>query len=140
MVVQIILNSSTSLYLDLMGALIIILLLTNNYNFKSLIILTFLADLIGHWYLGTHLFAAICMTFLTGYVTNFFNISTLLKKNIILAVFYTLFLLIIALIDLGLHNIGMHWFNFVIEVGIFSPLILKSLNTLLINHNDDIIF
>jgi hypothetical protein len=140
MVVQIVLNSCTSLYLDLMGALIIILLLTNNYNFKSLIILTFLADLIGHWYLGTHLFAAICMIFLTGYVTNFFNISTFLKKSIILAVFYTLFLLIIALIDLGLHNIGMHWFNFVIEVGIFSPLILKSLNTLLINHNDDIIF
>ena len=140
MLLQILINSSTKLYLDLMGAIIVILLLNNNYTFKSLIIITFLADIIGHWYIGTHLFAAILITFLSSRVTTFFNLSTFLKKNLIVAFFYALFLLIVSLIDLCLHNPGMHVTDIIIEIFIFSPIILKILDNLLIKHTENIIF
>lgn len=140
MIVQILINTSTNLYLDLMGIVIIILLLHNNYSLRSLIIITLVADIIGHWYLGTHLFAAIFITFLSGHMANFFNLSTFLKKSIIISFFYTIFSLIILLIDLCLHNQGIHPIDMVIEIFIFVPIILKILNNLLIKHSEDIIF
>lgn len=139
-IIQILINNSSKLYLDLTGIIIIILLLSNNYNYNSLIILTIFSDLIGHWYIGTHLLAGLLITFLTGNVTNFFNISNFIHKSVLVAFFYTIFLFIILLIDLCLHNIAVDWIDFIIEIFICTPIILKILNNVLNKHTEDIIF
>lgn len=140
MVLQILLNTSTKLYLDLMGVVIVILLLHNNYSFRYLIIITLLADVIGHWYLGTHLFAAVLITFLSGHMTNFFNLSTFPKKSVIVSFFYTIFSLIILLVDLCLHNPGTRIIDMVVEIFILVPIGLKILDKLLVKHNEDVVF
>lgn len=140
-IIQLIINSNSRLYLDLLGITIIILILSNNYSFKSLIIISLIADLIGHWYLGSHLITAICLTFIsTTSTTNFFNISTFLHKCIILIFFTVIFFIILLMIDLLVHNTVISPVSLIIEVVIIAPLLLKFLEKILIKHTQDFIF
>ena len=139
-IIQLSINNTTIFYVDLLGALTVILLLSDNYTFNSLLIITIFSDLIGHWYIGTHLFAAVLLTFLLSVITNFFSISSFLHKIMILMFFYTIFLLIILGIDLLTHNVVIHWSSFILEIVVFAPIILKFLNNGLIKRSEDVIF
>lgn len=140
-IIQLMINTNSSkLYLDLLGLVIVIIILSNNYTFKSLIIISIIADLIGHWYLGTHLIAAISLTFISTSTTNFFNISTFLHKCIMLMFFTAIFLLVMLVIDLVVHNTIISPISFIIEVAICAPLLLRFLEKILIKHTQDIIF
>ena len=51
----ILINNLTIFYVDILAIVLVCLLLGGNYNWTQLIILSLLADLFGHWYLGSHL-------------------------------------------------------------------------------------
>lgn len=137
--VQIVINNSSSLYFDLLGVSLVVLILSGNYNLISLLLISLIADLIGHWYLGTHLVAAISLTFISKSITNYFNISTFLHKSITLIIFSAGFFAIIFIIDLIVHNAVINIKSLFIEIFIITPIILKLLERLLIVQNRDII-
>jgi len=124
-IVQQIVNNSTSLYIDCIGLVLVALLITNTEShIRFIIILSIFADLIGHWYCGTHLLAITLLSFISKYAIDFYKICNNLQKAIISGIFYAILLLIIGLIDIITHNNNFSWFNFVFEIFIVNPIIL----------------
>ncbi len=139
-VIQIIINNTFPLYVDLLGVTVVILILCGNYTLITLFFISILADLIGHWYLGTHLIAAICLSFMPKSTTNYFNISTFFHKSVTLMFMSSAFLLLIFCIDLILHNAVINITSLFLEVIIIAPLLLKTLDSFIIVQNRDLIF
>ena len=81
-IIQQIVNNSTTIYIDCVGLVLVALLITNTEcYFRFLIILSIFADLIGHWYFGTHLLAVILISFISNYIVDFYKICNNLQKN-----------------------------------------------------------
>lgn len=102
--IQIIINNTTDAYIDSIGALIIILLFNENYSIKTLIIMSLFADLIGAWYLGSHLFAAVMVSFLIKPLMNFYNMCASLQKMVIIILMYAILFLILIILGLVYNN------------------------------------
>lgn len=54
---QLIINNTTILYIDCLTLLLVAFLLDGLFPVRLILIVSLLADLFGHWYLGTHLLA-----------------------------------------------------------------------------------
>lgn len=138
---QIIINNSTPLYIDCLSVVLVIMLFSSAFSFGTVVLLALLADLIGHWYLGSHLFAIIVLSFLTRPLVNFYRISSYLQMNVTICIFYALVTGIITLIGLGTHNLFISWYDFTIDTFILCPLILALFNLLGIkSSSSDIIY
>ena len=120
---QIIINNSTCIYVDCLGVVLVILLFNNIISFKSIILLSIVADLIGFWYLGSHLFATIIISFLTGSLVNFYNMSSQLQKRMIVCIFYAILVIITTFIGIITHNSFVNWLNLLVEIFIVCPVI-----------------
>jgi cell shape-determining protein MreD len=136
---QLLINSQTSLYLDCIGIVLVLLLISDSYSLKMLIILSFYADLIGHWYLGSHLFATLLLSFLTGAIVRFFYMCSTLQKISILVFFYTLFVVIITAINLITHNFSTDSVSFLVEAIILCPIIFILFSYTKVKHSENII-
>ena len=136
---QLLVNSQTSLYLDGEGVILVLLLISGGYTLRTLILISFFADLIGHWYLGSHLFAILLLSLLTGSIISFFHVCSFLQKTFILMVFYAMFSAIMTTIDLCTHNVLTGGLNFAIELVILCPVICMLFNITIIKHSENIL-
>ncbi|MBP9743381.1 MAG: hypothetical protein KBD37_08485 [Burkholderiales bacterium] len=138
---QIIINNSTKLYIDCLSVVLVIMLFSSAFSLGIVVLLALLADLIGHWYLGSHLFAVLILSFLTTPLVNFYRISSYLQMNVTICIFYAILTGIIALIGLSTHNLFISWYDFTIDTFILCPLVLALFNLLGIkSSSSDIIY
>lgn len=137
---QLIINSISPIYVDILGMFLVILLMNQISSYQQLFILTFIADIIGHWYLGTHLFSLILISFITEKYYNFYKMSNILQKNISIMLFFSLFNGIICLIGLLSHNLKIDILGFAFEIILFCPLLFFIVNKVFKNTNADFIY
>lgn len=138
---QVVINNSTKVYLDCLSVVLVIILFANVFSFRSVIILALFADLIGHWYLGSHLFAAMIVSFMARPLVNFYKMSGGVQRSITIAIFYTILTCIITLIGMITHNLSISWLDFAIEIFILCPAILFLYNfTKIKTYSPDIIY
>lgn len=116
-------NNSTTLYLDCLSVILVLLLFTKTFSFRLIITLSLFADLIGHWHLGCHLFAILLVSFLTQPILSFYRMSGLAQRCFMLCIFYSILTAIITLIGFITHNLFLNWLDFAIEVFILCPII-----------------
>ncbi len=126
--IQYLINQNTTLYLDIIGVLSISVMLTNNYSLTTLTIVSLFADLIGRWYLGTHLLAGLVTSLFTGYFINFYSICNIFQKSFFASIFYLIMLLVISLIGYITNNITVHFVSFIINVIFICPITIYIVN------------
>lgn len=122
-VFQVTINNSTGLYIDCLSVAIIILLFSNVFSFIVVVLLSLLADLLGHWYLGSHLFVAVALSFLSVPLINYYRLSGYVQMSVIVCIFYALLTAVITLIGFVTHNLFINWLGFVVEIFILCPVI-----------------
>ncbi|MCE2706078.1 MAG: hypothetical protein LW807_03290 [Proteobacteria bacterium] len=130
-IVQLLINSSSIIYADLLGVFLVVLLVNQFCLYRQLIIIAFFADIVGHWYLGTHLFALITISFLADKYFNFYKISNIFQKIISIIVFYSLFNGVITIIGLLTHNIRVDTLSFIIEIIVLCPIMFAIVGKIL---------
>ncbi len=128
MLFQLIINNLTVLYLDCLSVILIILLFRKNSYLKLIIFIAFFTDLIGHWYLGSHLFAVILLSFLSQKLVITYSLSGSLQKMAMISIFYAMLSGIMMLIGLLTGNSFINWIDFSIEVLVLCPIILWLFN------------
>ncbi|MFN7094620.1 MAG: hypothetical protein ACK4M7_04575 [Burkholderiales bacterium] len=138
-ILQLIINATTIFYLDCLAVILVILLINGKYSIRLLVVLALIADLIGHWYLGTHLFACITLSFLSRYCVNFYRMCNPFQKVIMVGLFYSLFRAIMFCIGLITHNSHFAWLNYSLEIIGLAPLILWLFNSWVIKISADLI-
>ena len=62
LVIQFLINNLSIFYVDLLGIILITLLIEGKSSWLALVLLSLIADLFGHWYLGSHLFAIVILS------------------------------------------------------------------------------
>ena len=138
--IQLLIKSSGVIYLDCVGVVLIALLINGNYSLRMIVVSAIFADLIGHWYLGTHLLATMLVSFLAVPLINFYRMSNPIQKNILTSILYACNLTIIALVGVLTHNVIFNWTNFFLNICIVCPLALWLLNRLAFKANSDFIY
>lgn len=137
-IAQTIINSSTYIYVDILGILLIILLSTKTSAFYQLILISIIADLIGRWYLGTHLFSITIISIFTNRYYNFYKIINYINKNIYIIICNLLLFTIMGLIGLITNNVSLKYFDLLIELLIICPILFFITNKLFINDTETI--
>ena len=138
--IQIVINAGGIIYIDCVGAVLIAILVNGNYPLKTLMLCALFADLIGHWYLGTHLLAAILIGFLIAPLINFYRMSNLIQRNILNCIFYAILLGIVTLVGVLTHNVIFKWSNFFINVFIVCPIVLSLFNLVAFKSRSNVFY
>ncbi len=120
---QLIINSSTIFYIDCLGVILIILLFKKNISLRIIILLSFFTDLMGHWYIGSHLFAVIIISFFTQNLFTMYAMGSSIQRTFMISIFYALLSGIISLIGILTHSGFINWLDFGLEVILLCPLI-----------------
>lgn len=120
-VIELILNNISYYLFDFLGIILVILLLNQADNLMEVIVVSLLADLIGRWYLGTHLIAVMLMQLSANYFYNYYRICNFLQKWLILIINYLCLLLIIFLLELIFKNILFNFYGVLIEIFLVIP-------------------
>lgn len=128
--IQIVINNTTGFYVDIIGALMVVLLFNPNYSLKSLILLALFADLIGIWYLGSHLVAGILLSFLVKTIMNFYNMCAILQKTIIMIIAYSCLYLILFVLGVIYNNWLFEIKSYALDAFIIMPLVFYTANAL----------
>lgn len=137
---QFLINNLTIFYVDILAIVLICLLMGGNYSWTQLIILSLLADLFGHWYLGSHLLAITILSVFSAKFTSFYRVSNWLPRTIMANIFFSILLLIIYLIDVVLGKVFTSLSSLLFEVVVLMPLIQFILQKFVNLRSSDIIF
>ncbi|MCC2625076.1 MAG: hypothetical protein K0R14_949 [Burkholderiales bacterium] len=135
---QLIANNTTVLYLDCLTLILITLLLDGFFPVRFILVVCLMADLFGHWCLGTHLLAITLVSFLTKGLVNFYRVSNILQQIVLSGIFALVAYGIIGAVDFLMHRSSMGWINLLIELVVLNPLILLSSTTFIIKLPSDI--
>ena len=138
--VELFINNSTSIYVDLVGILLVIWITNDSYSLRSIIMLSLIADLIGHWYLGSHLLIILLLSFTITNFTRFYQICGFWQKNILLLIFYSIFSAGLLLVAWLTNQYTFYWLSYVFEIIIFIPMINYLFARVVDNSSDDLIF
>ncbi len=133
-ILQIALIVMTNKYFDLLAILLIILIINQECKYTYIAIISIVADLLGYWYLGTHLFAITILTMFTGKLLNFYQVSHSIQKLIIIILCLIFTKLIILTINLVTHNAIGSIIISAYEIIAFCPLIFIIYQCLNIQH------
>jgi len=139
LILQLIINNTTILYIDCLTLILVALLLDGLFTIRLIFFISLLADLLGHWYLGTHLFAIILISFPIKGLVNFYRMSNMLQKVVLNGIFALLAYIIIGLVDMLFHKSSINWLDILIEIIILNPIFLLLSNTLTVKLPSDII-
>lgn len=139
LILQLIINNITILYIDCLTLLLVGFLLEGLFLVRLIFIIGLSADLFGHWYLGTHLLAITLISFLVKGLVNFYRVSNILQKVVLNGLFSLLVYIIIGLIDMLFHKSSINWLDILIEIVILNPIILFLSNIFIIKLPSDII-
>ena len=132
-------NNVTPLYVDVLGVLLVIWLVNDSYSLHGLVVLSLLADLIGNWYLGSHLIIILLLSFITANVTHFYRICGFWQKNILLIFFYSLFCVALVVLSFITGRYNFNWINYICELVIYIPLVNYFFIKVIDNSSDDLI-
>ncbi len=138
-ILEIIINNATILYVDLLGIVLIILLVNEVYTISSLIVLSIFADLIGHWYLGSHLLSVTLVSFATSSFINFYRMCNTMQKIFIIILFYSLFVCVIVGIEAVTRTMHFSLISYFLEVVILLPIMLWLFTKFIVKTPADII-
>ena len=138
-ITQLLINIFTQISFDGLGVVLVILLAYGVYSLRFVVFISLVADLIGHWYLGSHLFAIIIISFIISRLVNYFRMSYFIQKTLIIIIFYSLLVGIMAVINSLLHNYTFSWSEYIAEV-ISCPMILLLFNVYIIKPSINVIF
>lgn len=138
-ILQLLINIFTQVSVDGLGVMMVILLAYGVYSLRFVVVISLLADLIGHWYLGSHLLAIILIGFVMARLVNYFRMSYFMQKTLIIISFYSFLMAIIALVNGMLHNYTFSWLEYVIEI-ILCPISLMLFNKYIIKPSASVIF
>lgn len=138
---QVIINNSTILYIDCLSVILVALLFNKNLPLRLIIGISLFADLMGHWYLGSHLFGAILLSFLSQRMVIFFSLSSKFQQCFIISIFYAMLTGVLTTIGLLTHNTFINWLNFSIEIFVLCPVIFGLLHLTYVRwYSSDIIY
>ena len=136
--IEVLINNLTPVYIDLLGVLLVIWLLNDSYSLRGLAVLSILADLIGHWYLGSHLMVILVLSFVMMNITHFYRICSFLQKNVLIMIFYSIFC--VGLIFLswltGKYNFSL--VSYIVELIICVPFVNYLFFKVIDSRYDDI--
>jgi cell shape-determining protein MreD len=77
----------------------------------------------GHWYIGSHLFAVIIISFFTQNLFTMYAMGSSIQRTFMISIFYALLSGIISLIGILTHSGFINWLDFGLEVILLCPLI-----------------
>lgn len=129
-IIQVSINNLNLFYLDLIAILLSIMLF---FNFTQSIVtkiiaVSIFADLFSCFFLGTHLFATIMLSFFSHRMIKFYNILTNNQKIFFIAIFYCLIIGILCLVQfINNKPICIDFFGLVVAV-IIVPFIVSYFN------------
>ncbi len=137
---ELFINNVTPIYVDLLGVLLVIRLVNDSYSLRGLVVLSLLADLIGHWYLGSHLIIILLLSFITTNIPHFYRICGFWQKNTLLILFYTLFCAGLTLLAWITGKYSFYWIGYIFEIIIFIPIINYLFIKVIKQRFDNLIF
>lgn len=127
-VVQFVINNFTIFYVDMIAIILVSLLLRGNLVWLQLIVLSFIGDLIGHWFLGSHLLAVVLISYFTSKVANFYRMCGWFPKTLISMFYLALFYLVIYLVELSTRRVFTSIDSLIVQLLILLPIVQFALN------------
>lgn len=129
LITQFLINNLSIFYVDLLGIVLIITLIENKSSWLVLVILSIVADLFGHWYLGSHLFAILLLSWLSTRTSRFYLLCGWVNRTVIANFFFLLMGLVIYLLDLVLGKTFTSLSSIALELFFLMPLVQFIFNT-----------
>ena len=125
---QFLINNLSIFYVDLLGIILINLLIEGKSSWLALVLLSLVADLFGHWYLGSHLLAIVVLSVFSVRVNRFYQLCGWINRSIIANFFFLLMSLVIYLIDILLGKTFTSFYSITLELVLLMPLVQFTLN------------
>lgn len=122
-ITQFIVNDFTIFYIDVIGVVSLSLLLEGKSNWWKLILISIFADLIGHWYLGTHLLAIVLLSFFSGSFNRYYQLCGWVNRSFIVVIYFLVMNLIIYGIDIVIGKTFFTFPNLALEVFVVVPIV-----------------
>ncbi len=138
-ILEIIINNTTILYIDIFGIILVIILVNEIYTMGSLIFISLLADLIGHWYLGSHLLSLVLISFTTSRFINFYKMCTFMQKNFITILYYSVSVCFLVAIGAITRTLHFSLLSYLLEIIFLLPIIFWLFNKIIIKTTTDIL-
>lgn len=130
LITQFLINNLSIFYVDLLGIVLIITLIENKSSWLVLVILSLVADLFGHWYLGSHSLAILLLSGLTTRVSRFYLLCGWVNRNVIANFFFVLMSAVIYLIDVILGKSFSSLPSAILELFVLMPLVQLAFGSL----------
>ncbi len=127
-IIQFIINNFTILYIDIIGIVVISLLLDGRSNWSKLVLVSLMADLMGHWYLGTHLLPLVILSIFSQKINRYFQLCNWLNRSLITVLYWFLFSVFIYMLDLLLSKTLISVYSLLFEFIIIIPILQIWLN------------
>jgi hypothetical protein len=139
-IVQFLINNLTIIYVDLLTIVPIILLLSGRYNWLQLIILSIIADLIGHWYLGSHLLAITILSLFSNGFANFYKICNAFQRTVLAGLFFLFSGLIVYIVSIATERAYLSGWGFVTALFVALPIVQYLMNRWILASSSDFLF
>jgi membrane protein YqaA with SNARE-associated domain len=133
LIVQVLINSMTNWSIDIFGSIIIVLALTDD----ALLVITLIAaiaDLLGHWYLGTHLLSILVIGAVFEYIRQFFVICSFMQRLSLVTLCFISFSIVECIIDVVSHGMRINLYSYIINIFVICPLVFLLLGNNLYNR------
>lgn len=137
---QFIINNFTIFYIDIIAILLISLLLRGNLIWVQLITISFIGDLIGHWYLGSHLLTVVLLSYFTNKVANFYRMCGWFPRMLISMFYFALFFLVIYLIELLTRRVFTSVDSLIFQLLVILPVVQLILDKLTVRKPSEYYF
>lgn len=139
-VAQFLTNNFSIFYVDLFAILLVSLLLRGNLLWLQLIILSFVGDLIGHWFLGTHLLVVVLLSYFTNKIANFYRMCGWFPRTLISIFYLAIFYLIVYIVELSTKRVVTSLDDILVQLLVFLPLVQLVLNLLTTQKSSEYYF
>lgn len=140
LVSQFLINNFTIFYVDFFGILLIVSLMSGAYSWPKMIVFSLLADIFGHWYLGTHLVSIVIISFMVHNLVNFYRMCGWLQRTLVTNVFFIVMKLVIFVIDAILSRTYVSINSLIFEIVICMPIIQLVLEKIIIKRTSEFVW
>lgn len=140
LVSQFLINNFTIFYVDFFGILLIVSLMSGAYSWSKMVMFSLLADIFGHWYLGTHLVSIVIISFMVHNLVNFYRMCGWFQRTLVTNVFFIVMKLVIFVIDATLSHTYVSIESLIFEIVICMPIIQLVLEKIIIKKPSEFVW
>lgn len=140
LVSQFLINNFTIFYVDFFGILLIVSLMSGAYSWSKMVMFSLLADIFGHWYLGTHLVSIVIISFMVHNLVNFYRMCGWFQRTLVTNVFFIVMKLVIFVIDATLSHTYVSINSLIFEIIICMPIIQLVLDKIIIKRTSEFVW